>query len=84
LNATLGGGKIQDTLEIGNHAIGFEIYSDHHRHYLMISAVPQAARLHLVDEKLRRGTETPSPLGLLLRRNIENARIEYFSPPMSA
>jgi len=81
LNGKLGSGKIQDTLEIGNHAIGFEIYSGQHRHYLLISADPQLARLHLVDEKLRRGLETPSPLGLLLRRNVEGARIESFSQP---
>jgi predicted ribosome quality control (RQC) complex YloA/Tae2 family protein len=81
LNDSLATGKIQDCLEIGQDAIGFEIYSGHRRQYLLISADSQAARLHLVDDKLRRGVETPSPLGLLLRRNVENARIDSFRQP---
>ncbi len=81
LNDSLATGKIQDCLEIGQDAIGFEIYSGHRRNYLLISADSQAARLHLVDDKLRRGVETPSPLGLLLRRNVENARIDSFHQP---
>ncbi len=81
LNDKLAGGKIQDSLEIGEDALGFELYSGHHRHYLLLSADPQRARLHLVDEKLRRGVETPSPLGLLLRRYVENGRIDSFRQP---
>src|SRR5579864_557278 len=81
LNATLTGGKIQNCLEIGNDALGFEVYSGHQRHYLLISADAQTARLHLADDKLRRGVENPSPLGLLLRRHIENARVGAVTQP---
>src|ERR1700690_997570 len=81
LNATLASGKIQNCLEIGNDALGFEIYNGHHRHYLLISADAQTARLHLADDKLRRGVENASPLGLLLRRYVENARMVSFQQP---
>lgn len=81
LNATLASGKIQNCLEIGNDALGFEVYNGHQRHYLLISADSQTARLHLADDKLRRGVENASPLGLLLRRYVENARIVSFQQP---
>jgi predicted ribosome quality control (RQC) complex YloA/Tae2 family protein len=57
--------------------LGFEVYSfsEHRRMYLMFSADPTQARVQLLGDKLRRGVETPSPLGLLLRRNVEEARL---------
>src|SRR5450432_4175305 len=67
------GGRVQDSLEIGEHALGLEIYANRIRHYLLISAYPQEARVHLTPERMRRGVEQPSPLGLMLRRNIEGA-----------
>lgn len=81
LNDKLLGGKVQDSLELGNDALGLEVYRGHQRHYLLISADPQMARIQLVPDKLRRGIETPTPLGLMLRRNIENARIETIHQP---
>ena len=55
LNEKLTGGRVQDSLEIGNEAVGLEIYAGHTRHYVLLSAHPQEARLHLVPERLRRG-----------------------------
>jgi len=81
LNEKLLGGKVQDTLEIGADAVGLEIYFNHQRNYLLVSADPQMARLQLVDDKLRRGVETPSPLGLMLRRYVETGRIEAIRQP---
>src|SRR5258706_13460901 len=81
LTATLYGGRVQDSLEIGNDALGLEIYANHTRHYLMISADPQEARIHLVADRVRRGVENPSPLGLMLRRNIEGADLIALRQP---
>ncbi len=81
LNATLQDGRVQDALELGDDAIGLEIYSNHARHYLYLSAHPQWARLHLVPERLRRGVETPSPLGLMLRRHLEGSRFVGATQP---
>ena len=55
---------------------GFEIYAQHTRHYLYISAHPSDARVHLASEKVRGSGQTPSPLLLLLRKQVENAFID--------
>jgi predicted ribosome quality control (RQC) complex YloA/Tae2 family protein len=83
LNASLSDGKVQDTLELGNDAIGLEVYSftDHRRRYLMLSADPTQARVQVLEDKLRRGVETPTPLGLMLRRDIEEARLTAIRQP---
>lgn len=83
LNAALLDGKIQDTLELSDDSLGIEIYSftDHQRYYLLLSADPLQARVQLLDEKLRRGVETPSPLGLMLRRNVEESRLTAIRQP---
>ncbi len=47
----------------------------------MISAHQQFARVLLAGEKLRRGVQKPSPLGLLLRRYAEGARIDVVRQP---
>jgi predicted ribosome quality control (RQC) complex YloA/Tae2 family protein len=81
MNQTIAGGKVQDTLEIGDLSIGLEIYAGHHRHYLLISAHPQDARVHIAPDKLRRGVENPSPIGLMLRRYIEGGRLMRVMQP---
>ncbi len=81
LGATLSGGRVQDTLEVDEESIGLEIYANHQRHYLLLSAHQQFARVHLSSEKLRRGVEAPSPLGLLLRRYVEGAWISAVRQP---
>src|SRR5215213_4314122 len=81
LTATIQGGRVQDSLELGEAAIGLEIYANHARRYLLISAHPQEARIHLVPDRVRRGVENPSPLGLMLRRHVEGAHLIRVSQP---
>lgn len=81
LNATIAGGRIQDSVQIDEDSIGFEVYAERQRHYLLMSADQQHARMLLTDEKLRRGVQQPSPLGLLLRRYAEGARIDRIHQP---
>src|ERR1051325_5747216 len=78
---TVQNGRVQDSLEIGDSAIGLEIYATHARHYLLVSAHPQEARVQLVPDRLRRGVEHPSPLGLMLRRYVEGGRLTAFQQP---
>jgi predicted ribosome quality control (RQC) complex YloA/Tae2 family protein len=81
LRGKLLNGRIQDSLELGSEAVGLEIYAGQ-RHYLLLSADPQAARVHLVPDRVRRGVEQPSPLGLMLRRYVEGGRvIDITQPP---
>ncbi len=81
LTRLLVGGRIQDVIEVDPYSIGLEIYAQHQRRYLLITADPQAARCHLVPEKLRRGVETSSPLGLLLRKYVGGAHLEAVTQP---
>src|SRR5437870_275172 len=81
LTQSILGGRVQDTLEIGEDAIGLEIYHNHARRYLLISAHPVEARIHLVSDRVRRGVENPSPLGLMLRRYVEDGKLVAISQP---
>ncbi len=81
LHDVLIGGRVQDLVQPNRHSVGLEVYAHHQRHYLLLSMEPQAARVHLVDERLRRGVETPSPLLLLLRKYIQGAVLEAVTHP---
>jgi predicted ribosome quality control (RQC) complex YloA/Tae2 family protein len=81
LNQTLTGGRIQDSVQIDEESFGLEVYANQQRHYLLVSAHQQYARVLLAQDKLRRGVQKPSPLGLLLRRYAESARIEEVRQP---
>ncbi len=81
LDARLGGGRIQDSVQIDAASFGLEVYAHRERHYLLLSADQQYPRALLVEEKLRRGVQKPSPLGLLLRRYAEGARIDAVRQP---
>lgn len=73
-------GKVQDTLEIGNDALGLEIYAGQ-RYYLLVSASPQQGRVQIVSDRVRRGVENPSPIGLMLRRYVEGGRLVRVDQP---
>lgn len=81
LNERLAGGRVQDSVQVDDASFGLEVYARHARRYLLLSADQQYPRVHLVGEKLRRGAPTPSPLGLLLRRYVEGARIDQVTQP---
>ncbi|GEM_PF-1331745 len=78
---TLVGGRVQDVLDVDGTGFGLEIYANHKRHYLYISADTHTPRLHVVPDRLRRGIERPTQLGLLLRRFIEGAKLTHVSQP---
>src|SRR5690606_17387376 len=82
LDARLCGGRIQDSVQIDAESFGLEVYANHERHYLLLSANQQYPRVLLFAEKLRRGVQKPSPLGLLLRRYAEGARIDSIRQPL--
>lgn len=78
---SLAGGRIQDVLDVDEHSVGLEIYANHRRQYLLISADPSTPRVHIVGERLRRGLTRPTQLGLLLRRLVEGGRLTHVSQP---
>lgn len=73
LNEKLAGGRVQKIVDIDEVSLGLEIYNQHARHYLFLSADPTAARIHLADDKLRRGAATNSPLTLRLKKEVDGA-----------
>ena len=75
------GGRVQDSLSVDETGLGLEIYGAHQRRYLYLSADTQQPRIQIVPEKLRRGMQTPSQLGLLFRRNIEGGLVTHVSQP---
>ncbi len=75
------GGRVQTVLEVDEQSIGLEVYAQHRRHYLLMTIDPQAARCHLVPDRLRRGVQTPSPLGLLMRKYVDGARLVAVRQP---
>lgn len=78
---TLVGGRVQDSLSVDAHGLGLEIYASHQRRYLYMSADPQMPRVHIVPDKLRRGLQKPSQLGLMFRRYVEGGMIAHVSQP---
>ena len=81
LSATLVGGRVQEVVLVDELAVGLEVYARHLRHYLLLSADAEQARVQLADDKLRRGPERPLPLVLLLRKHLRGARLERVTQP---
>ncbi len=81
LQTTIGGGRIQHILQPDPLSIGLEVYSHRQRHYLLLSAHPRLARVHLVDRKLSRGVEQAAPLLLLLRKYLVGGRFTAIEHP---
>ncbi|MAS34547.1 MAG: hypothetical protein CL610_11100 [Anaerolineaceae bacterium] len=78
---TLVGGRVQDSIDVDETGLGLEIYAHRQRRYLYLSADHQSPRLHLVEDKLRRGLPKPKPIGLLFRRYVEGGTIAHISQP---
>lgn len=74
-------GRVQQIVAPDEQSIGLEIYAQRTRHYLLIHGGGRAARLHLTNQKLRRGVEKPSPLMLLLRKYVRDSVIEQIVQP---
>lgn len=80
-NALLSEGRIQDTLQIDEVSFGFEIYANQERRYLLLSADNEHPRAMIAPDKLRRGVEKTSTLGLLLRNRVEGMRLNSVEQP---
>lgn len=78
---TIVGGRVQDVLDVDETGIGLEIYANHHRHYLYLSADKTRPRVHLVPDKLRRGLPKPTTVGLLIRRYVEGGVLLHVHQP---
>jgi len=73
LNEKILRGRVQDVVQLDALAFGFEIYAQHTRHYLYLTAHPDDARVHIVSQKLRGSGTESAPLLLLLRKYARDA-----------
>jgi len=81
LQSKILGGRVQEALLLDELSIGLEIYAQGRRHYLLASAHPQHDRVHLVEQKLRRGPDATSPLLLMLCKYVRGGRVADVQQP---
>ncbi len=81
LVAESGGGRVQQVRAVGPLAISLEIYAQHRRAYLLFSAHPQNARVHLLGKQPSRDPGIQSPLLLLLRKYVRGATLQQIEQP---
>ena len=78
---TLVGGRIQDAIDVDTMGLGLEIYANRKRRYLYLCADADNPRVHIVDDKLRRGLPKPTQIGLLFRSYVEKGVVAHVSQP---
>ena len=82
LRETVAGGRVQQIVLPDSRSVALEIYAHQERRYLLLSAHPQASRVHLLEHKPRRGVSKETPLQLLLRKYVRSARLESVELPV--
>lgn len=75
------GGRVQQLLLAGPSAVALEIYAGGERRYLLLQAAPADLRVHLLQQKPRRGVEGETPLLLLLRKYVRDAIVTALQQP---
>jgi predicted ribosome quality control (RQC) complex YloA/Tae2 family protein len=81
LNDTIVGGRIQRVGLADVRTLVLEVFARGRRHQLLISDHPQAARLHLVPQRLTADAERVTPFLLLLRKHVRGGRIVGLAQP---
>ena len=75
------GGRVQKIVQPSSLSLGLEIYAGR-RHPLLLSAEAERPGVFLLEVKQRRGTEAPSPLGLLLQKYVRDSRLTAVQQPI--
>ncbi|MGI8854689.1 MAG: Rqc2 family fibronectin-binding protein [Thermomicrobiales bacterium] len=81
LNTAIVGGRVQRVGLADERTLVVEIFAHGTRHQLLISDHPQAARLHLVSQRLTADAERVTPFLLLLRKHLRGGRIVGLAQP---
>jgi len=81
LHGRLPGGRVQALLLADEQSLGLEVYAGGERRQLLLAAAPDAARVLLVEHKLRRGVEGETPLLLLLRKYLRDGVLLSVTQP---
>jgi len=75
LTTAIGGGRIQRVGLTDERTLILEIFAHGTRHQLLISDHPQAARVHLVAQRLTADAARITPFLLLMRKHVRGGRI---------
>lgn len=81
LNTAIVGGRVQRVGLADARTLVLEVFAHGARHQLLISDHPQAARLHLVPQRLTADAERVTPFLLLLRKHVRGGRIVGLGQP---
>ncbi|MDQ4043890.1 MAG: NFACT family protein, partial [Chloroflexota bacterium] len=81
LTAIAAGARIQQVLQVDDLTVALEIYAAHRRRWLVLSAHPERARVHLSERRIDGDAERVTPLLLLLRKYARGGRIVAISQP---
>ncbi len=81
LRSTLGGARVDDVIQPTPHSIAFQLWGGGRNRWLIVSAHPQLARVHLTSEKPRKLAAEPPPFVMLLRKHLEGARLVAVRQP---
>jgi predicted ribosome quality control (RQC) complex YloA/Tae2 family protein len=75
LREDLAGARIQDVIQPTPHAVALQCWGGGQNRWLLASAHPQLARVHLVPRKPGKLVTEPPAFVMLLRKHLEGARV---------
>lgn len=81
LRSTILGGRVQHVHLPDEHGLAMEVYAAGQARWLYASAHPQRARLHLVLARPPRPADEVTPLLLLLRKYVDEGRLDDVQQP---
>ena len=81
LRTSILGAQVQKVVSVGPDALGLELYGRGGRANLLVSVASSAARVCLTEDRPVRASEAVTPLLLLLRKYVRDARLTGIEQP---
>ncbi len=81
LDETLTNGRVQAVVQPDEQSLALEVFRDGRRHWLLLDVSARSARVHLLDERARRGVVGDTPFLLLARKRLRGARLTQVIQP---
>ena len=81
LRAELAGARVEDVVQPTPHAVALQCWGGGRTDWLLASAHPQLARVHLLDRKPQKLVAEPPVFVMLLRKHLEGARVVAITQP---
>jgi len=75
------GARVEDVIQPTPESVALQLYAPGRPGWLLVSAHPQLARVHLLASKPRKLTAEPPSFVMLLRKHLEGARIVAIHQP---